>query len=61
MGDKNLIDIIREEVMDNMIKRVNNYSLTLDQAKLNLLEIKDVLYSTLMEIEINKVKKKLNK
>ena len=56
---KDLIDIIKKECMDNFIDKAkilpgNDFK----DSFLNLHVIREVLYSTLMNIELNEVRKK---
>ena len=59
---KDLIQIIRKEVMKKLIDKAGSEcGNDLTKVNLNIMEIKDVLYSTLMDIEIIEVKDKWEK
>lgn len=54
---RDLMTIIRESVMSNLIEKSGSFAGSdLNDVKLSIIQIKDVLYKTLMDIEIDKVK-----
>jgi len=57
MNEKNIYEIVRERVVSNLIEKVGSSpGDDLTTKKLNIMEIKGVLYKTLMDIEIEEVK-----
>ncbi len=55
----NLIDIIKEKVMSNLIERTGSTAGSdLNDVKLSIIQIKDVLYITLKDIEIEQIEDK---
>ena len=56
---KRLIDIIKEQVMEKVIDKTNcKIGNDLSTGFLNVLQIKEILYTTLMNIEIQEIKDK---
>ena len=55
----NLIDIIKDTVIDNVIKRGNgNPGENLSEIKLSIMEFREIFYNTLRDIEIEQIKEK---
>ena len=54
---RDLMTIIKESVMNNLIEKSGSSAGSdLNDIKLSIIQIKDVLYKTLMDIEIDKIK-----
>ncbi len=53
---KSLYEIIKEEVMDNIISKANSSSGDdLTKVTMNIMDIKEILYSTLLDMELKSV------
>ncbi len=56
---KNLYEIVRNEVMSNLIEKSSSTGGSdLNEVRMSIMEIKDVLYDTLMKIEIRDVRER---
>ena len=59
MEEKKLIDIVRKEVIQKAIIKAGGLGGdNLNDKKVSIVELKDILYSTLMDIELKEVKER---
>jgi hypothetical protein len=59
MESKNLVEIVREQVMKNLLHSSKTPAGSdLNHVMFSFVQVKEILYSTLMEIEISDVKER---